>query len=480
MTGGPRQPFAILVVTCLILGFVATGEAGTGPLTSSDGNNSNNPSASRETQTSVADEKASVVTTPGSGPIGGVAGGGTKSAAGLTCAAGSNGNATDKGVTASKIRLATTAVLDGPGASLLSDAPTAMKAVIDKVNRAGGICGRRLELTVVNDSFKPEQGQGYIRNFIEDSTGYFALPVVPSAEGLSASIRAKLISKAGIPVVGTDGLRIEQFDDPWVWPVGSATVSTMRAMAKYAYDKLGARTFAIVYDSVYKFGIEGADAFAEQVNALGGQLVERRPLDPSRPSYSSDAQAFNEKCKNNKCDMVAMLLLPDAAKTWMAARPVPASKYTAGAQTLFTERFARDCVQAAGNLCSNLAVWTGYNPPIGAIASMPGVAQYVKDVRAMDPGIDVQNQFLEGAYLGMSVFVEAVRRVGPELTRDRLKEVLDHMTYPSDLAPPLTWSSGHHHANFRARAFAMVVAQGTFTGWRDEQTGAVPDPVYEK
>nr|MDQ3757846.1 ABC transporter substrate-binding protein [Actinomycetota bacterium] len=397
----------------------------------------------------------------------------------LACAPGRNGGATDKGVTATRIRLASTAVLDGNAASLLADSPTGMKAVIDAANREGGICGRRLELTVVNDGFKPERGLAYIRNFIEDPTGYFALPVVPSAEGLSAAIANKEISRAGIPVVGTDGMRIEQYDEPWVWPVAAATVSTMRVMVRHAHEKLGVKTFAIVYDSKYKFGIEGAKAFEEQVKAVGGELVEKRELDPDRPSYSSDAQAFSEKCKDGRCDMIAMLLLPDAAKTWMAARPAPAAKYLAGAQTLFTERFARDCVQVAGYLCNGLAVWTGFNPPIGALAATPGVAKYVQDVRAVDPGIDVQNQFLQGAYLGMSVFVDALKRVGPELTRARLREVLDQMTYQSDLAPTLQWGPGRHHANIRARAFAMVVAQGTFTGWRDENTGFVADPVYE-
>jgi ABC-type branched-subunit amino acid transport system substrate-binding protein len=396
--------------------------------------------------------------------------------AGLECKGGKNGGATDTGVTGTKIRVASTAVLDGEARSLLADSVTGMKAVVDKVNRAGGICGRLLDLTVVNDSFRDTDGLRVLRNFMEE--GYFALPVVPSAEGLGAAILGGWVDRAKIPVVGTDGMRQEQYASEWVWPVASATVTAMRVMAKYGHEKKGARKFAIVWDEHYQFGREGKDAFKAQVAAMGGELVADMPLNPDLNSYASEVNEFNGKCGGEKCDMVAMLLLPDTAARWMVRQPARARLYTAGAQTLFTDDFARKCVQAAGAMCDSLAVWTGYNPPIGPIASKPGVAAYVNDVRALDSRIDVNNQFVEGAYLGMSVFVEALKRVGPDLTRARLREVLDSMTFESDIASTLTWAPKKHTANARSQSFSMVVAQGTFTGWRDEGTGFRLDPAH--
>lgn len=391
----------------------------------------------------------------------------------LECSAGRNGGATDVGVTATKIRLATTAVLDGPAASLLSSSPVGMKAVINAVNRGGGICGRQLELTVVNDGFDAQKGQLYIRNFINE--GYFALPVVPSAEGLSAAILSKDISRGGIPVVGSDGMRIDQYRDPWVWPVAAATVSTMRVAATYGYRERGARTFAIVWDNKYKFGVEGAEAFKSQVRKLGGRVVADVKLNPDQPSYASEAEAFNQACRGG-CDMVMLLLLPDTAQKWMARRPTMGKKISSGAQTLFTDQFAQACVLAAGELCHELVVWTGYNPPVGRHIAVPGVARFVDDVKAIAPNVDVRNQFLEGAYLGMSVFVEALRRVGPNLTRPNLRRVLDSMDYTSELASTLRWRSGRHHANSSAQAFALIVNEGNFSGWRDLQTGWIRDP----
>ena len=441
--------------------------------------------ADNAAQEELVDEEAvadSTAEAGGSGATSSSGGGPTTQAKGATtgsaeCAAGKNGGATDTGVTANRIKLATTAVLDGPAKSLLEDSPVAMKAVIDKVNKSGGICGRLLDLTVKNDSFRNDVGLSYIKNFIAE--GYFALPVVPSAEGLGSAIEAGEIRKAKIPVIGTDGMRNEQYTEPYVWPIAAATVTSMRVMAKYAYTQKQAKTFALVYDDKYKFGKEGAEAFVAQVGALGGRIVSKVKLDPEKPSYSSDATDFNNTCAGGGCDMIALLLLPDTAKKWLSATTTTrAAKYTAGAQTLFTDRFAQDCVLQYGDQCHGFAVWTGFNPPIGTYASLPGVASYVSDVRAVKPGIDVNNQFVEGAYLGMSVFVEALKRTGANLTRQRLAEVMDSMTYTSELSSALTWRPGKHSANVRSQSFSMTVSQKTFRGWRNEGTGFLLDPAF--
>jgi ABC-type branched-subunit amino acid transport system substrate-binding protein len=395
---------------------------------------------------------------------------------GLECRAGRNGGNTDKGVTGESIRLATTAVLDGAARSLLSDSVTGLRAVINKVNKAGGICGRRLDLTVVNDGFDAQAGLRILRSFMVE--GYFALPVVPSAEGLGSAIEGGWIDRAGIPVVGTDGMRQEQYENELVWPVASATVTAMRVMAKYGRERRGAKSFAIVYDTHYQFGKEGKDAFVSQVKALGGNLVIAQPLQPSQSSYASEVNQFNTACGGGKCDMIAMLLLPDTAEKWMARSPARAATYTAAAQTLFTDSFAQKCVQKAGPSCDGIAVWTGYNPPIGSLATKPGISTYIDDVQALDPKVDVNNQFLEGAYLGMSVFVEALQKVGPDLTRARLRQVMDSMTHTTDLTSPLSWAPKKHAANVRSQSFSIVVSQGTFTGWRNDGTGFLLDPAF--
>jgi ABC-type branched-subunit amino acid transport system substrate-binding protein len=405
-------------------------------------------------------------------------GGGAPGATGAACQAGANGGATDRGVTGNRIKLAATNVRSGIGSSFLGTAYVGMQAVVTRINAQGGICGRLLELRLVDDGWDAARGASYLQNFTKEE--YFALPVVPSSEGLTQAILNKTIQRAGIPVVGSDGMLKEQYGDPWVWPVATATVSTIRIMTKHAADK-GAKSFGIVFDQQYKFGREGAAAFKSYVRKLTGSDPKAFVgITPGRASYSSEANAFNEKCGDKGCDFVAMLLDPTTANTYISShtdrdgrRQGFGRMLTGGAQPLFNERFAKDC----GRPCEGMLVWTGYNPPIGRLGSEKDVAAYVNDVRSIDPGVDVNNQFLEGAYLGMKAFVHALQLVGPDLTRERLRQTLDSMTYQSGLSSPLRWAPDQRFANQAAQAFRIVTAAGKFAGFAEAGTGFLRDPT---
>lgn len=406
----------------------------------------------------------------------GGSGGGTGGSGGDACAA-NNGGATDKGVTAKEIRVAATKVDDGPGASLLKQATVAMQAVINQVNSQGGICGRRIVLETKNDSWDAARGRDFIRRFIEQDN--FALLVVPSSEGLAAAIEAGDISRAKIPVVGTTGLRIDEYSDPWVFPVATPTVSIMRIMAAHAH-RQGAKTFGIVWDSKYRFGLEGATAFKDYVKGLpGAQIKADTPLDPTKAgNYATEAQQFNTACGNSDsgsgCDMVALLLVPQTAERWKEANGNTnqgRGAKTHAAQTLFTDDFATRC----GGWCDGLTVWTGYNPPI-APRNNDGVKTYVRDVQKALPSIDTSNQFVEGAYLGAKVFVDAVTACSPNLTRACIKATLDQANYQTPLASTLVWRPNDHVANKFAQAFGLEASGGSFNGWQYQNTDFVRDP----
>lgn len=414
---------------------------------------------------------------PGSGPGGKTVTG--PSTDKLECKAGRNGGATAPGVTAKSIRVASTHVLSGIGASFLGSSNVGMRAVVAKVNSTGGICGRLIDLTLRDDGWDDATGASFIANFAKGD--YFALPVVPSSEGLTLAIKNKTIEQSGIQVIGSDGMLKEQYKSRLVWPVATATVATMRAMARHAYEVLGAREFGIVYDNQYKFGLEGAEAYRQYVGKLtGARVAASVGIQPGQPSYT-ETQKFNTDCgADRRCDFTAMLLEPGTALSWVNSQGNDdsgkrlgfGSKGTGGAQPLFNDRFARDC----GPSCGGMLLWTGYNPPIGPLKNIKDVAEYIVDVEKISPGADKTNQFLEGAYLGMKVFVEALRRVGPRLTRERLAEVMDSMTFESGLSSSMTWSADKHYANSSAQAFEIVISGGGFGGFRSAQTGWILDP----
>ncbi len=403
-----------------------------------------------------------------------------------TCTSSNNGGNTDRGVTATSVKLGATVVQSGIGASFLGPVRIALNAVKNDVNRSGGICGRRLELKLVDDGWDAARGFQFIQNLVQNDD-VFALAVNPSSEGVRIASGQDYFAKTRTPVVGSDGMLNSQYVDPWIWPIAASTVSTMHIIAHDACTRLNAKHLSIVFDNKYHFGVEGAYAFNAAVKRCTGADVPGY-VDPSRgggcssrfcaitaglTSYDTENKAWNDACfRSNdadKCDFVALLLEPNEAINFLRnGTEIGIQKGLA--QTLFTRDFASRC----GSICDDAMVWTGYLPPIEEFAALPRVREYVATVRQESSDVDVTNQFLEGGYAGMRLLVEALKRVGSNLTRDRLKAMLDGLNLDVGLTTPLQWRTGNHLANTSMRAFA-IKNKGGFNGFRSV-TGWIRDP----
>ncbi|HEV2755940.1 MAG TPA: ABC transporter substrate-binding protein [Actinomycetota bacterium] len=435
--------------------------------------------------------KGGTTSTSGGGTAGGAAassgGGGVlpPGRAGLDCAPGKNGGATDEGVTGTEIKLATTVAESGPGAAFLGEVRFGMEAIAAKVNAAGGICGRKLSIEYRDDAWDAQKGAQYLRNFIEE--GVFAFPVAPSSEGLRVVIDSGDIDAAHIPVVGTDGMLQNQYTkpdgsaQPWVWPVAAATVSSARIMVQEAY-KRGARDFSIVFDKNYRFGVEAAEAFNDEVKRLTGKPVpgynsqytcreQFCGIIGAQSSYPGDVATFEEG------DFVALFVEPATGLAWMndpnTKKPSDVKYGYGGAQPLFTREFAENCKSK----CDQMRVWTGFKPPIEDYANDPMVKQYVEDLKRTKPDADEFNAFTEGGYIGMMLLVEALKVVGPDLTRERLKAALDHTLLKTGLSiqPGLRFTPTSRFANTTMQAFTIQY-KGTFGGWRAGPIVRDPNP----
>lgn len=395
------------------------------------------------------------------------------------CNSSNNGGATDTGVTATSVSLASTIVNSGVGQSFLGPVQFGMQAVVNRVNRGGGICGRKLNLTLVDDGWNAARGCSDIQSFIHD--GAFALPVVPSSEGLKQCIDSGVIHNAGIPVIGSDGMLFDQYQASskadWVWPVAASTLSTMHIMALDASHNHGAHTFCLVYDSKYHFGIEGEQAFKAEIGRLNGKLVFEEGLDPEVTDYSGPVNDWNNNC--GSVDFAGMLLEPDEAGRWLSNNPtLPKGRAgVAGAQPMFSDSLTANC----GDICDGIKVFTGYRPVVDpAYSNTPSVVQYANDVRSVSTQADLSNQFLEGGYDGMLLLVQCLKAVGAGLTRAAVKHYLDTVTFAADgggLTQPLAWHPGNHFANVEMKAYAMVASSGRVTGYRPDPAGFITDPA---
>jgi hypothetical protein len=343
------------------------------------------------------------------------------------CAA-DNGGATDVGVTASTI---TILARDGSG--------LATRAVANRVNQAGGICGRRLVVeTDGSNAWPPNAAQPY-----------FAM--VPSP--IDAFQGHTTDGSLDFPVVGAPGLSSLEYQSGWSWADGSSAAGQIRIMVKDAFDR-GARSFAIVYDNQQAYGQEADRAFADYVRTLTGKApVAEQGLAENAPSYASLANQFNSSCSSG-CDYVALAVLPAMATTWWNDGAAKGTKGTGAISTLMSTTVAQSC----GSACNGVTVYSPFTPPIGSATTDPDEQAYVQALKAETPTADTANAFTEGEYLGTELLVQALQQT-PRPTRSGVQAALDSLTFASGLSPTLQWGPkvpGQRYANTMARAFQFV------------------------
>ena len=436
--------------------------------------------------------------TAGGSTAGGTAGGSTSgggtnvaSAPGIDCRTGRNGGATDTGVTANSIVIGAVTVDSGPGASFLQPEDIAMQAVVRKVNASGGICGRQITLKLRDSGWDATTGARYIQNLVEGDR-VFILAVNPDSEGLDSSTR--YITDKRVPVVGTDGLLYSQYQNPYIWPIASSTVTAMHAMAQ-SQAASGKRNFSLVYETTYRFGREGANAYNNAVKRATGANIPGYSDPSSSPQclrrfcgivanqqgYGSQANSINSACGSAPaCDAGAVLLEPTTAITWFSSGgrfggvSTPGGGAGAAPQPLFARYLADGCQR----VCNQMRLWTGFLPPIEQFAGQPGVQTYVNDMKAFSSSVDVNNQFAEGAYLGMRLTVDMLTKASNTgLTRASIATLLDSTTnYDIGLTiRPLSWSAGNHFALTTVHAFDESYPAG-FGGWQYVQGSVTTDP----
>src|SRR5205823_14105290 len=123
-----------------------------------------------------------------------------------------------------------------------------------------------------DDGWNVDNGNQLIQKYISCNC-YFGLAVNPSSEGLRTALDSGAIDQAQFPVIGSDGMLIDQYQHPWIWPIATSTHSAMHVIAADAVATRGAKKIGIVYDYKYKFGQEGNDAIVNAAKRRNATIV---------------------------------------------------------------------------------------------------------------------------------------------------------------------------------------------------------------
>jgi len=318
------------------------------------------------------------------------------------------------GVSATAVLLGQSAPLSGVNAELGNDIRNGALAYFRKVNEAGGVHGRKIELVTLDDANQVARSEANTRELVEQKH-VFALLGYASATLSRPALPT--VEKHGVPflapLTGADPMRVFH---KYVYNMRASYADELEKIVEH-YTTFGTRRFAVVYydDPVGK----------ENVTAVE-RALNKRSLKPV--SFA----AFKDRAKPDIEGGLAEVRKGDPEVV------IFTTLYKASADFIKAAREAGVSAQMVSNSfpgASALAHELGKEGAGVAIAQVvpPPTKRSVAVVREYQEAIEKQLGRKEYSFTSLESFidakiaVEALKRAGPQPTREAFMRALDGM-----------------------------------------------------
>ena len=339
-----------------------------------------------------------------------------------------------QGVTATQVLIGQSAPLSGINRELGVDIRDGALAYFRKVNEAGGVNGRKIELVTIDDANVVKTAGDNTRKLIEEN-GVFALfgyasatlsrPALPFVEQHRVPFLA--------PFTGADPMRVY---NRYVYNVRASYADELEKVVDH-FTPLAVKRFAIVhYDDVV-----GKENFTAVDRALKKRGLAAVSVAAFKDRAKPDIEAGMKEVLKGQPDVVIFTTLYKATADsikYLRAQGSGAfmvSNSFPGASQLHKELGK----QAAGVVIATVV------PPFGRM-SVPVVGEYRTAFEKYMNRKDFSFTSLE-AYISAKVVVEALRKAGPKLTREGFMQALDGLSTYDAGGYAVSFSNGNHNGS---------------------------------
>lgn len=316
-----------------------------------------------------------------------------------------------EGVSKSAIVLGQSLALTGPGSSLAQPFHEGARLYFDRVNAAGGVHGRKIELVTLDDRGNPAMTVANTQKLLDQGVlalfGFYGSPQVTAAYPLIKDSEVLLFA----PMAAADQFRGAQY--PHVYSLRPGYSEEAGAITRHA-ETLGARKLAILHATDGE-SMAALDAAERTMTKLGASLVAKAAIGSGSLANSVD------KALAGRPDSI--LLISDALGAAGAVRDLrakgfrgPIYGFSNAGESLLAEELGPD---GAGVVVVRVV-------PKSDGSRFAVVRDLQTDASAAKLG--KPNVYMLEGYIAARVCVEALRRMPREPTRAQFKRALDGLS----------------------------------------------------
>ena len=334
----------------------------------------------------------------------------------------------EEGVTDTEIHIGQWGPQTGPAAAWGSVA-RGTDAYFKMINAEGGIHGRKLIHHMFDDGYNPAKTKAGVKE-LQEGTGMFAWV---SGVGTSPGMAVKdYLMERKVPWIGPSAGSMQWITPPQKYLFGVYPLYFMEAktLVRHAVEKLGLKRVAVAFqnDEYGKNGLRGAK---EELKKHGLEVVAEVPVEVK----DTDMKPHVMKLRKAKADMV--LLWTSVSH---AVRLVGVSK-----AMKFAPQFMSTSTCSDFPLMMHITkgLWEGVI--CATFGELPDsdnklLQKYKKDAFGAFAAIDERwGLFYYAGILFAEPLVEAIKRCGPELTREKLVKELEGLKDFQGIGPKVSY-----------------------------------------
>lgn len=358
------------------------------------------------------------------------------------------------------VKIALVTSVTGPYQPLGEGNVQGATVAVAQANAEGGINGRPIELTVMDDKTVADQSVVNVNSAIGDDS-VLAILGTPDSNGAVAA--APVASRAGVPYVSlSSNDTLTAKTDPYTFNVPPDTAAWTKSLFEYLKDQ-GITTIATAYASDDVFAAGGH----KNTLALADEYGIRIVVDEAYKTADTEFSGIIQKVRD---------AAPQGFLFWgTGAAPVIMSKAFAEAgldtQLLLTGAQASNLWSDAAGAAANGVILDGYNAVIGSFLPDSKLkSQYEKLANGLKStyGSSV-TQFASDAYSGAELVIAAMRNA-KELTRDGVRDALGNMSAITSNGT-YEWTDQNHNNTDLLNVAVFTVKDGVFTPtpWQEKR-----------
>lgn len=325
----------------------------------------------------------------------------------------------EPGVTDTRIQLGMSAPFSGPNGSYGAALRTGVEAAFSEVNDRGGVNGRKIELTTMDDGYETDRAVANTKKLIEEDQAFALISFYGSSPTTAAM---KVFGEARVPLVGTisGAGSLREPVNRYMFNLRASYADETAAIVEHLLG-IGVTNIAVFYQND-GFGQSGLDGVT--------QTLAKHDMKPSavaaiERNATNASEAVRKIAAANPQAVVMVTLLKPTAAFVKAMRATGQSPQFVTLSPIGADLLVREMgPQAAHGIGITQVMPYPWNDASALVREFKiALARQDKEAAPSYYGIE--------GYVAGRVMIEALRRIDGEPTREKLVGALERA--PIDL-----------------------------------------------